>query len=146
MVNKISNHAQGYSNKVLRQRYSDKSIPTGGILTRYSDKGIPTGVFPQGVFRQRYSDRGYSNKVFRQRDYDRGYSNRRYSDMGYSDRVYLLRAFPRVVPSAHTSPLLLKGGITLGFPNITRMRANTPWVRKRYHKRKAICGLQALLY
>ena len=112
----------------------------------YSDKGIPTGVFPQGVFRQRYSDRGYSNKVFRQRYCDRGYSNRRYSDMGYFDRVYLLRAFPRVVPSAHTSPLLLKGGINLGVPNTTRMRANTPWARKRYHKRKAICGLQALLY
>jgi hypothetical protein len=146
MVNKISNRARGYSNKVFRQRYSDKSIPTGGILTRYSDKGIPTGVFPQGVFRQRYSDRGYSNKVFRQRYCDRGYSNRRYSDMGYFDRVYLLRVFPRVVPSAHTSPLLLKGGINLGLPNTTRMRANTPWARKRYHKRKAICGLQALLY
>ena len=30
--------------------------------------------------------------------------------MGYSDRVYLLRVFSQVVPSAHTSPLLLKGG------------------------------------
>ena len=125
MVNKISNRARGYSNKVFRQRYSDKSIPTGGILTRYSDKGIPTGVFPQGVFRQRYSDRGYSNKVFRQRYCDRGYSNRRYSDMGYSDRVYLLRVFPQVVPSAHTSPLLLKGGINLGLSNTTRMRKCT---------------------
>ena len=87
----------------------------------------PTGGIPMEVFPRGYFDRGYS-------------------DMGYSDTVYLLRVFPQVVPSAHTSPLLLKGGINLGLPNTTRMRANTPWARKRYHKRKAICGLQALLY
>ena len=114
-------------------------------LKRYYNTPTPP-AFPQGVFRQRYSDRGYSNKVFRQRYCDRGYSNRGYSDMGYSDRVYLLRVFPQVVPSAHTSPLLLKGGINFGLSKTTRMRANAPWARKRYHKRKAICGVQALLY
>ena len=93
-------------------------------LKRYYSTRTPP-AFPQGVFRHRYSDRGYSNEVFRQRYCDRGYSNRRYSDMGYSDRVYLLRVFPQVVPSAHTSPLLLKGGINLGLSNTTRMRKCT---------------------
>ena len=134
---------------LLREFFNDQILEK--MITYIPTEGIPTEVFRQGysdrgVFRQRYSDRGYSNKVFRQRYCDRGYSNRWYSDTGYSDRVYLLQVFSQVVPSPHTSPLLLKGGINFGLSKTTRMRANAPWARKRYHKRKAIHGVQTLLF
>ena len=98
-------------------RYSDIGIPTGGILTRYSDKGIATGDILTGGIPTWGIPTGFIS-------------------CEYSHKWYNL-------PTRH--PYSSKGVLTSDCQTLLGC-ANAPWARKRYHKRKAICGLQALLY